>query len=79
MFAKSNIEKNVKERAFFKIIKNILNVCYIYGSSMSRAISQKFGGLGNRISDPLIYRPIPQPHNHWPVHQYKRIGILTVI
>ena len=32
-FAKNNIEKKVKERVLSKIIKNILNVRYIYGLS----------------------------------------------
>ena len=35
MFAENNSEKNVKECFFLKIIKNVLNVRYIYEKNIS--------------------------------------------
>ena len=35
-------------------------------SRLSRAISQKVCGLGNRTGDPSVSGPITYPHNYWP-------------
>ena len=45
-------------------------------SRLSRAISQKVGGLGNQTGNPSISGPIPLPHIHWPARLLFKVSIL---